>query len=107
MALHHHQQQDHTNSQATPDPAIHTRAGGVWEEQDRLMHTQDRVPDGILYTSANLRYRGWKQSVSRIRHDFVSSCFVALFDIVLVVVILSTNIKSRIDFLTFVYRLNK
>ena len=26
--LHHHQQLGHTDSQATPDPAIHTRAGG-------------------------------------------------------------------------------
>ena len=29
------------------------------------------------------------QRWSRIRHEFVSSCFVALFDVVLVVVILS------------------
>ena len=48
-----------------------------------------------------------KQRVSRIRHDFVLSCFVALFDIVLVVVILSKDFKSRIDFVIFVYRLNK
>ena len=32
------------------------------------MHTQDRVPDGILYTSANLRYRGWKHPVTDMVH---------------------------------------
>ena len=40
------------------------------------------------------------ESQSRECHEFVSSCFVALFDIVLVV-------ECRIDFVTFVYRLNK
>ena len=40
-------------------------------------------------------------------HEFVSSCFVALFDIVLVAIILSTDLKCRIDFVTFVYILNK
>ena len=60
----------------------------------------------LVHTNIKTSQAGW-QRWSRIRHEFVSSCFVALFDIVLVVVILSTDLKSRIDFVTFVYTLNK
>ena len=46
-------------SGATSDPAPSTRAEVVWEDMEGR-----RVPDGILYTSANLRYPGWKHPVT-------------------------------------------
>ena len=51
--------------------------------------------------------RGKGQRLSRIRHDFVSWHFVALFDVVLIVVILTKVFKTGIDFVTFVYSLQK
>ena len=75
------------------------------EVKKARIHIKMLVEDYLTYEIKANQSGG--QRVSRIRHEFVSSCFVALFDIVLVVVILSTDLKSRIDFVTFVYRLNK
>ena len=49
---------------------------------------------------------GTKQRWSRILHDFVSSQFVVLFDVVLIVVIMSKHWKNRIVFVTIVNSLN-
>ena len=46
-------------SGATSDPAPSIRAEVVYEDMEGR-----RVPDGISYTSANLRYAGWKHPVT-------------------------------------------